>query len=183
MIVGLGFRARSGKDTIAEYLVKAHNFRRIGFADALKEGCRHIFGLNDEQLYGEKKEVIDAYWQLTPRYILQYVGTECMRDHFDKEIWVKAVEKKIVDNPGVNWVITDVRFPNEAQAVRKWNGKLVRVDRPLAGANGGIVAHPSEVAMEAFHDWDYILKNDINVHASLYDKIEDMLAELDKPKI
>lgn len=175
MIVGLGFRARSGKDTIAEYLVKCHNFKRIGFADALKEGCRQMFSLTDEQLYGDKKEVVDSYWKLTPRYILQFVGTECLRDVFDKDIWIKAVEKKILAEPNANWVITDVRFPNEADAVARWNGMLVKVERPSARAQNGILGHPSEVAMEAFEGWDYTLHNNTNIHAALYDEVERML--------
>ena len=67
MIIGLGFKARSGKDTVADYLIENYGFKRLAFADALKEGCRHIFELNDEQLYGELKEVEDDYWGVTPR--------------------------------------------------------------------------------------------------------------------
>lgn len=174
MIIGLGYKARSGKDTIAHYLVEAHGFKRIAFADALKEACRQIFDFNDAQLYGDQKEILDPYWKLTPRYVLQYVGTECMREKFDKDIWIKSVEKKILGSSD-NWVITDMRFPNEAQAVQRWGGFLVRVDRPLSGATGGIAAHPSEIAMDNFDEWDYTLRNDIQVHAALYDKVEQML--------
>jgi hypothetical protein len=175
MIIGLGYKARSGKDTIAEYLVRVYGFRRVAFADSLKEACRQIFSFTDEQLYGDKKEVVDSYWEVTPRYVLQKVGTECMREGYDKDIWIKSVEKKIRDSKD-NWVITDMRFPNEAEAVKRWGGFLVRVDRPNSGATGGIVSHPSEIAMDSFKDWDYALNNDSNVHAVLYEKVEDMLA-------
>jgi len=177
MIIGLGYKARSGKDTIANYLKEVHGFKRIAFADALKEACRAIFDFNDEQLYGNQKEVEDPYWKLTPRYVLQFVGTECMREVFHKDIWVKAVEKKILSSND-NWVITDMRFPNEAEAVQRWGGFLVRVDRPNAGATGGIVSHPSEISMDNFDEWDYTLRNDVQVHAALYAKVEEMFEYL-----
>lgn len=174
MIVGLGYRARSGKDTTANYLVREYGFKRIGFADSLKEACRHIFGFTDEQLFGKLKEVIDPYWGFTPRYAMQKVGTECMRDNFDKEIWIKSVEKKILD--GENWVITDVRFPNEALAVQRWNGFLTRIDRDVAGATGGIEAHPSEIALDGFSEWNYILRNPNQSFDKLYSAIDEMMA-------
>lgn len=179
MIIGLGYKARSGKDTIANYLKEVHGFKRIAFADSLKEACRQIFDFDDAQLYGDKKEVVDPYWNVTPRYVLQKVGTECMREVFDKDIWIKSVEKKILSAPG-NWVITDMRFPNEAAAVQRWGGFLVRVDRPLSGATGGIASHPSEISMDSFDEWDYTLRNDVQVHAALYAKVEEMLEYLNE---
>ena len=155
MIIGLGFKARSGKDTVADYLIENYGFKRLAFADALKEGCRHIFELNDEQLYGELKEVEDDYWGVTPRYILQKVGTECMRDGYSEDIWVKAVGKKIHSDKTSNWVITDCRFPNEADAVKEWGGLVVRLDRVESGASGGVSKHPSETAMEKYEEWDW----------------------------
>jgi hypothetical protein len=174
MIIGLGYKARSGKDTIADYLVRVHNFKRIAFADSLKEACRQIFSFTDAQLYGDQKEVVDPYWEVTPRYVLQRVGTECMREGYDKDIWIKSVDNKIKGS-GDNWVITDMRFPNEAEAVKRWGGYLIKVDRPTSGATGGIVAHASEFAMDSFEHWDYVIQNNVNIHAALYSKVEDML--------
>lgn len=179
MIIGIGGRARSGKTSVGDYLCKCYGFKNIGFADSLKEACRQIFGFSDEQLYGSLKEVVDPYWKLTPRHILQCVGTECMRNVFDKDIWIKAVEKKILESND-NFVISDVRFPNEAEAVQRWGGFLVRVDRPNSGASGGIASHSSETSLDGFDEWDYTLNNDVQVHASLYEKVEDMLGFLNE---
>lgn len=177
-VIGISGLARSGKDTVGNYLVEVYGFKRIGFADSLKESCRHIFNFNDAQLYGELKEVVDPYWGFTPRFALQKVGTECMRNVFDKDIWIKSVANKVLSEPQTNWVLTDVRFENEAQAIKDWGGKLVKIERPLAGASGGIAQHPSETSLQNYTGWDYVLKNDINVHAVLYSKIEDMLSVL-----
>jgi hypothetical protein len=153
MILGLGYKARSGKDTVANYLVKNFGFKRIAFADPLKRGCMEIFGFSEEQVFGELKETVDPYWGFSPRYALQKVGTDCLRNGFDREIWVKAAGKRILAEPDTNWVITDCRFPNEAEAVHAWGGRLVKVDRPGVGASTGIERHSSEVAMESYDGW------------------------------
>lgn len=162
MICGIGYKARSGKDTIANYLVQEYGFKRRAFADALKEGAAVIFGLSHEQLYGELKEVQDSFWQQTPRYILQKMGTECMRDGYDKNIWCSALQRHIINNaPGsnINWVVPDVRFENEAVLIKKMGGVVWRVDRPDL-EDMGIVGHASETAMDGYMGWDRIITND-----------------------
>src|SRR3990167_3895332 len=63
IIIGIGAQARVGKDTIADYLVKEYGFRKTSMASSLKEGIgRGVFGFNDEQLYGNLKEVVDKFW-------------------------------------------------------------------------------------------------------------------------
>lgn len=172
MIIGLGYRARSGKDVVADYLVNKYGFKKTAFAASLKEACRTIFHLTDRQLYGDLKEVPDEFWGVTPRYILQRVGTECMRDGYDKSIWVRSLERQVTQ-PG-NWVITDVRFVNEAEAVKRWGGNVFRIDRPGVGVTGGIDKHPSEVEMDVYHEWDAIIKND-GTFEKLYKIIDEVV--------
>lgn len=180
MIVGLGFKARAGKDTVGDYLVKEYGFKKVAFADALKRGCMEMFGLTHEQCYGDTKEVLDSFWGVTPRFILQKVGTECMRLQYDPDIWVKSVQKRVSE--GGHWVVTDCRFPNEAAAIKEWGGLVVRVDRPQAGATGGIAKHPSEVAMESYNEWDYVLDNQGRALSELYDKVDVMVNEFLKTR-
>ena len=125
-IIGITGRKRHGKDTLGDYLVKHHGYIKIGFADALKEACRHIFGFNDDQLYGDLKEVDDEFWKTSPRKVLQYVGTDLFRDQIanimpevKSDIWIKVVENKILQNPDKRYVITDVRFENELEFLKK----------------------------------------------------------------
>jgi hypothetical protein len=163
LIIGLGYRARSGKDTIADYLVERHGFVKAAFADTLKEACRAIFGLTNEQLYGAHKEQLDIFWHDTPRRILQLVGTECLRKGYADDVWIRALQRRIGFGDLAHHrkiVIVDARFPNEVEAIKGWGGVAVRVDRPGAGASGGVEAHASEHALDSWTGWDHVLVND-----------------------
>lgn len=179
MIIGLGFLARSGKDTVGDHLVGSLGFEKIAFADALKKGCAAIFGLSQEQLYGELKGEQDPFWLTTPRHILQQVGTECMRRGFRDDIWVKCVERIILLNKDVkDWVITDVRFPNEAIAIKKWGGYNVRIDRPVkSDLTDAAKLHASETAMVGYDEWDHVILNNKDL-PHLYEVAEQMVMSL-----
>jgi hypothetical protein len=141
MIVGITGRIGSGKDTIADYLCTFHGFRRMSFAGSLKDAVASVFGWDREMLEGttkasrEWREKVDPWWaerlrmpNLTPRWVLQYWGTEVCRQHFHNDIWVASVENKLrqtIDNV----VITDCRFPNELYAIKNAGGKTIRVER------------------------------------------------------
>lgn len=139
MIIGLTGAARSGKDEAAKPLLE-RGFRRIAFADPLKRACREIFGLTDQQLYGDLKDSVDQYWGVTPRHILQVVGTECLRDHFRADVWIKALCRTVETG---DWVVTDVRFPDEAEAIRQLDGFIWRIERP-DGPTIATAQHASE---------------------------------------
>jgi hypothetical protein len=100
----------------------------LAFADALKNACAEIFGFDFEQLHGSKKEIIDDFWKVSPRTVLQYVGTDLFRNqlhliipNIDNNIWIKVIEKKIhnilTSCPNAKIVITDVRFANEEKLI------------------------------------------------------------------
>ena len=141
MIVGICGLIGSGKDTIADYLIKEHNFQKISFADKLKDSVATMFDWDRELLDGKTdksrawREEVDQYWTketgetITPRLVLQLFGTECMRDGFYDGIWVSLTKKKIIENPTQNFVIPDVRFPNEAKMLYEIKGQVWRVKR------------------------------------------------------
>lgn len=167
-IIGITGRKSNGKDTLGSYLVENHGYKRIAFADALKDASKCIFSLNDEQLYGNSKEKIDEFWQVTPRQILQFVGTDLFRNHLaelipwvSNDIWVQVVKKKIQDelknDPHTKFVITDVRFQNEIDLVKSFNGLTVRVERK--SANTTIDLHQSELEIETLCV-DLVITND-----------------------
>ena len=131
----------SGKDTAAEYLINNHNFTKLSFAGSLKDAVSAVFGWDRVLLEGETlesrqwREQIDPWWaerldmpNLTPRWVLQYWGTEVCRQGFHPDIWVASLENKILKCEG-NIVITDARFANELNVVKKLNGKLIRIER------------------------------------------------------
>lgn len=166
-IIGLGYKARSGKDTAADMLVEVHGFTRIGFADKLKKGVQELFGFTSNQVWGNEKLVPDEYWStvfqrdITPAFVLQYVGTDLFRDNFHNDFWVLTVLKEISKYPDANWVVPDVRFPNEGEAIKSIGGSVYMVDRriELRGDIGRPVDHPSETALDGWDGWDGIIDN------------------------
>jgi len=131
----------SGKDSVAEYLIAEHGFRRVSFAGSLKDAVAEIFSWDRDMLDGltkesrEWREQVDPWWSnrlsipdLTPRWVLQQWGTEVCRLHFHNDIWVAAVENKLRSSDD-NIVITDARFKNELNSIKSVRGTTVRVHR------------------------------------------------------
>ena len=194
MIIGICGLIGSGKGTVADYLIDQHNFQKISFADKLKDAVAEMFDWPRAMLEGVTpqsrawRERPDSFWSqelgrdITPRYVLQVFGTECMRRGFYDGIWVSLVKKKIQENPTTNWVIPDTRFPNEVDMIKSVGGSVWCVKR---GQNPQWFdrykyhdvkpddIHPSEWAW-AHSNFDHIITNDDTV-AQLHQKIENTI--------
>lgn len=131
----------SGKDTIADYLVDNHGFKRESFAGTLKDSVAPIFGWDRVKLEGKTKEdrewreQVDEWWaqrlgmpNLTPRLVLQLWGTEVCRHGFHDELWIASLENKLRKATS-DIVISDCRFPNEMRAIKNAGGIVARVVR------------------------------------------------------
>lgn len=140
MIIGVCGFIGSGKDTVADYLVNFHGFKRDSFASTLKDAVADIFGWDRELLEGRTKESrewreeLDTWWterlgrDVTPRWVLQYWGTEVCRVGFHDDIWIASLENKL-RNSRDNVVISDCRFPNEIVSIKNSGGKVIWVQR------------------------------------------------------
>ena len=140
MIIGIVGLIGAGKDTIADYLVNIHQFRRESFANSLKDAVAAVFNWERELLEGRTKqsrewrEQPDPWWStrlgqpITPRWVLQYWGTEVCRKGFHDDIWIASLENKI-RNSRDDIVISDCRFPNEIKAIKAAGGIVIRVVR------------------------------------------------------
>lgn len=141
MIIGICGLIGSGKDTMADYLVNIHGFRRDSFAHTLKDAVAAVFGWDRMMLEGRTKssrewrEHLDVWWserldipELTPRWVLQNWGTEVCRRAFHDDIWIASLENKL-RTAHDDVVISDCRFPNEIAAIRAQDGIVVRVRR------------------------------------------------------
>lgn len=141
MIIGITGFIGSGKDTLADYLVNFHGFRRESFSSTLKDAVSDVFGWDRTLLEGRTKESrewreqVDHWWAdrlgmptLTPRWVLQYWGTEVGRKSFHDDIWIASLENKLRSSKD-NIAITDCRFPNEIESIRRAGGIMVWVQR------------------------------------------------------
>ena len=208
MIIGFVGLIGAGKDTAADYLVNFHGFRRDSFANTLKDAVANVFGWDRTLLEGrtnearEWREQVDPWWaerlnmpHLTPRWILQYWGTEVCRKGFHDDIWIASLENKM-RKTGDNIVISDVRFPNEIKAIHNAGGIVIRVKRganpdwfnDAADMNAGDKClnysraktrmeergiHASETAWVG-GDIDYVISNDSTID-DLYQQIQDLI--------
>ena len=141
MIIGVCGFIGSGKDTIADYLTNFHEFRRESFANSLKDAVSMVFNWDRTMLEGRTKsarewrEQVDPWWaerlgmqHLTPRWVLQYWGTEVCRKGFHDDMWIASLENKL-RNSTDDIVISDCRFPNEIKSIKDAGGIVIRVKR------------------------------------------------------
>ena len=162
LIIGLAGAAGSGKSTAAAWLVAERGFRQESFAGALKDAVSAIFGWDRALLEGATaesrawREKVDRWWaarlntpHFTPRLALQLVGTEALRDGFHADVWVASLQRRLHGSMH-DIVVSDVRFQNEADALRDAGGVVVRLERP--GARAGAPPHSTETgAVTAEH--------------------------------
>ena len=210
MIIGICGFIGSGKDTIADYLTNFHGFRRESFANSLKDAVAQVFGWDRVMLEGRTKEArewrerVDPWWaerldmpNLTPRWILQYWGTEVCRKGFHDDIWIASLEHKLL-NSRDNIVISDCRFPNEIKSIKQAGGMVIRVVRgpepewykDAADMNAGehcmnwmlaktrmdkLGIHASETAWVGTK-FDYVFTNDGSID-DLFAKVKDLVQD------
>jgi len=217
MIIGLTGKAGCGKDTAAEHLLKNHNFQRVGFADALRQGLLDLDPIvfpdiqyyvpldkNEQQtrngwyepwrlsdalrLFGSWDDLKRPCPENEPcrfckrygdiplsihdetRRLMQNFGTEVMRSMVPT-FWVDRVADQVqqADAANRNVVITDVRYDNEAEAIRDWGGLVVEIIRPGAAP---VRCHASEAGLST--PTDAIVLNDGSLD-DLYRKLDNLL--------
>ena len=132
MLLGITGKAGSGKDTLVDALIRKHGGVKVSFSDPLKTACKALFQLSDSQLYNRReKERIDERWGRSPRQLMQFLGTDLLRNQFDKEIFIKSMRSRVrsllATNPLV--IVTDCRFENESHLVRSMQGTVIHLSR------------------------------------------------------
>ena len=156
-LIGITGRAGSGKTAAAKDFV-ARGYERLRFADPIKQMARAL-GLSEAQVDGGEKEVPVAYLcGRTPRYILQTLGTEWGRDLIGRTLWVDLLKWRAMDllSRDYDVVVDDVRFENEAEAIKRLGGTVIRIVRPVL-VNG--MGHRSESEIGALRV-DHEILND-----------------------
>lgn len=182
MIIGLSGYGRAGKDSVADVLVERHRFQRVAFADKLRECAEALNPIVDVEFDADESKVPVRYLDAKERHgynaakeiypefrgTLQRLGTEVGRNILGGNIWVDATMNAL--DVERDYVITDCRFPNEAQAINRAGGLVVRVQRP---GNGPANDHPSETALDDYQ-FDGVINNDGTLE-DLATRVEDFL--------
>lgn len=128
MLIGIGGKIGSGKDLLGELIVKDDpSFKIKKFGENLKRVCQIVTGFDDQWSQDGKSTYLPE-WDKTVREIQQIVGTDLFRRHLNNDTWIISLLSKFSYQD--NWVITDVRFPNEINSILDRGGKVVYIDRP-----------------------------------------------------
>lgn len=131
-IIGLLGRSRTGKDTIANYLCEKYpSYTNVKLSLPLKKGVCELYGFTMEQVESSSKDITDERWLKSPRetiqslteYMMQYMGT----DFFTRRLY------NMYDNGELseNIIITDIRYEHDIYEIKKRNGIVIKVERPL----------------------------------------------------
>jgi hypothetical protein len=180
MILAISGYKHSGKTTAAEYIESRYGYVQYALAEPLKMALQVMFNFSESQLYGEDKDTFDWRYGITPRKMLQTLGTEWgqhtlmqVSDDFrvitGREIWVKRFYH-MVWNPEVNWVISDVRFQHEITALRDID--TVRSVMITGGVDGDMHESESRNLLT-----DVVIANDGAID-DLYDSIDILMESL-----
>lgn len=143
-LIGITGRARSGKDTVANFIVAAVGGYRYSFADPIRAMLIPLgVDMSDPYWQARKEELIPALG-VSPRRMMQTLGTEWGRQLINPDLWLIMAHQRLLQS-GPGMVIPDVRFDNEAAWIRKHGGRIVHVIRPDTKA---VEAHASEDGIE-----------------------------------
>lgn len=176
-ILGITGKMFSGKDTVAEFLHFAYRNSRItSFAYPMKQMMIDYFGFTHDDLYTvEGKQRYNDFWGMTNRDALQRIGTECFRNNFHADTWLKTMEVNIINNPTKLIIIPDVRFPNEAELIRALDGSILKIVRDDVVRDPKQMVHASEAMVDQI-PYDMLLVNNKD-RASLFETALRLLSE------
>jgi hypothetical protein len=184
ILIGLLAKKRHGKDTLADYLVNRYGFNKDALAEPLKNVCKELFLLSDEQMYGDLKEIVDTRYGVSPRQIFQFIGTDLLRKQMGNlipslkdNLWINLLQIRYTNalksNPAVRFVVADIRMENEADMIKELNGIIIKIDRP---SKKDVDEHFSE-QIDKVKNYDYLISNEGTIE-EYYIKIDTIMKDL-----
>jgi len=169
MLIGITGYKRNGKDSLADRICESYGYTKYSFAGKMKECLEVIFGWTPEYIEAHKEEVAEEYG-ISPRQFLQVIGTEfaqymlCekypeFKIKTGRKLWAKGLLNNLSDVQREHAVISDMRFPHEAEEVRRYGGKIIRVNGNYLGCPFPELWHESESSVDKIVP-DLIVEND-----------------------
>tara|TARA_Y100000389_G_C17338750_1_gene452127 strand:+ start:189 stop:764 length:576 start_codon:yes stop_codon:yes gene_type:complete len=185
LIIALSGKKRSGKDTVADYLVERFGFVKYGFADPIKEIGKIMFDFCEQQLNTNNKEEIDKRWGITPRQFMQRFGTdygqfvfpkhfpEIFKDINERDFWLKRFDIWYQKQNNLKIVVSDVRFLHEFEHLKKMEAYMFKIKRKDLISKDG---HISENELDLLDDdnFNLIINND-STKEELYEFIDEKI--------
>ncbi len=155
---------RVGKDTSADYLIRSYGYEKYALADPMKQAVQSLFHFSEDQLWGDAKEVVDPYWQVTPREIMQFIGIDTLFEglatrfpHLGHTFYLRAFDRWRDDHPKSLVVISDLRMQEDVIALKKMGALIIRIKRPEIMLED---THVSEAQVASVTGYDITIVND-----------------------
>lgn len=170
-IIAIVGRRRVGKDTLADFFVREHGYVKIKFATPLKDCVKHLFCFSDSQMEDDSKDLPDPYWNVTPRQVLQFVGTDFLQNHLSsilpgvgRRFLSISLLRRIREHPDLRYVVSDMRFLHEYNEITNAFPDCVtlRVRRNNTESCTSLDLHVSETESDAIPA--ITIDNDETVH-------------------
>jgi len=187
-VIGFTGKINSGKTSAAQYLV-SEGYSEYSFADPIKR-IAEIFGFEKHQLYGtqEQKLEVNTHWKVSGRRFLQRFGTDVCRDALpmlmpelglqeSESLWIRLWQIEMQRYPERLYVISDVRYPDEAEAIRRLGGLIIRLTCTLPERTGSTIGRDSSVHAHASEQMQSQIQahHEINTDGS----VQELYAHLD----
>jgi len=171
-IIAICGAKRSGKDTLAHYISYKYLYKKLAFADPLKEAVSSLFQFSAEQTGdNDLKDSVDKRWGITPRRAMQFFGTEVLQykiqellPGIDRKFLANTLVSKIKNDESEHYVISDMRFIHEYEEIKKLGAYVIRVDRPSVEENyyHDVPVHCSEIEYRNI-PYDLYIRNDADI--------------------
>lgn len=182
-LIGIVGKIGVGKSTAANYLEEKLQFKEVSFAFPLKKIAIEL-GFKENEVFGTQEEKLEKneLWNISGREFLQKFGTDICRNTLPEMfpsmsgIWIKLGRQKIEELMKTNYnvVISDVRFPDEAEMIRELGGKIVRIERDTGETKCEVNTHASELQSSQIKA-DVVVQNVEGMPDLLYDKFDDII--------
>ncbi len=162
-VIGVFGNMNSGKDTAAGALTDYRDYATQSLAAPMKAFAQQLMGFTVDQLYGpsESRNAVDPRWGVSPRHMLQTMGTDWMRNMVHEDVWINFALDQLSEWRWEGAVIPDARYENEVRRIREFGGYVVKVTRPGA-IRSSYMDHASEKDQFRIPDsfFDLVIVND-----------------------